>query len=274
MVSSNTDPKSAWNDVSARAWVDAQPLLDHMYEPFERDLAAMVAPSCRAVLDVGCGAGATTLAIARSTSSACVGVDVSAPMIEAARARARREESRASFLCSNAETYAFEPATYDMIISRFGVMFFDDNVRAFANLRRAARSRGELVAFVWRRPDDNPFMTTAERAAAPLLPSMPARPENAPGAFAFADKDRVRELLIQAGWDEVQIDAVDTACNFPLEGLTQVFTRLGPLGQAMSRLDAPTRARVVEQVRPAFDPFIVGEEVRFNAACWLVRATA
>ena len=144
----------------------------------------------RRVLDVGCGTGSTTLAVARllGAKGRCTGIDISEPMIAAARARAEREGTPASFIRADAQTHAFEPASFDMIISRFGVMFFDDSVRAFANLRRAARDDAELRFIAWRSAAENPFMTTAERAAAPLLPNLPARRPDAPGQFAFADR--------------------------------------------------------------------------------------
>ena len=109
-------------------------------------------------------------------------------MIAAARARAERERTPADFVCADAEVHAFEPASFDTIISRFGVMFFDDPVRAFANLRRAARDDARVRCIAWRSAADNPFMTTAERAAAPLLPTLPARRPDAPGQFAFANR--------------------------------------------------------------------------------------
>ena len=153
------------------------------------------------VLDVGCGTGSTTLAVARrlGAKGRCIGIDISEPMIAAARARAEREGTPASFIRADAQTHAFEPASFDMIISRFGVMFFDDSVRAFANLRRAARDDAELRFIAWRSAAENPFMTTAERAAAPLLPNLPARRPDAPGQFAFADRRRVYSILEESG---------------------------------------------------------------------------
>ena len=113
-------------------------------------------------------------------------------MIAAARARAEREGVPATFICASAEDYAFEPAAFDMVASRFGVMFFTDSVRAFANLRRAATPGAGLRFIAWRSVPENPFMTTAERAAVPLLPELPARRPDGPGQFAFADRQHVR----------------------------------------------------------------------------------
>jgi ubiquinone/menaquinone biosynthesis C-methylase UbiE len=100
-------------------------------------------------------------------------------MISAAQARAEREDSTASFIRADAQTHALQPASFDRIMSRFGVMFFDNPVLAFANLRRAAKDGAELRCIAWRSAADNPFMTTAERTAAPLLPNLPGRARQA-----------------------------------------------------------------------------------------------
>ena len=139
-----------------------------MLAPFEDLLVeAVAARKAQRVLDVGCGTGSVALAVARQlgTKGTTVGVDVSQPMIALAKQRAERENAPPRFLCADAQTYAFDAGSFDMIISRFGVMFFDDSVRAFANLRRAATKGAQLQAIVWRSATDNAFMTTTERAA-------------------------------------------------------------------------------------------------------------
>jgi SAM-dependent methyltransferase len=266
-----------WNGPAGRAWVEAQELLDHMFKPFEDLLVdAVSAGSGRRVLDVGCGTGSTTLAVARQlgTKGHCTGIDISEPMITAARARAEREGTPASFILANAQNHAFEPASFDMLISRFGVMFFDDSVRAFANLRRAAKDDAELRFVAWRSPSENPFMTTAERAAAPLLPALPARRPDAPGQFAFADLRRVHRILEESGWAGIDIQPLDVACTLPEKELVRYLTRLGPLGRILHEADDRTRTQVIETVRAAFEPYVHGAEVRFTAACWMIGARA
>jgi SAM-dependent methyltransferase len=266
-----------WNGLAGRAWVEEQELLDRVLEPFEGLLvAADVAGSASQVLDVGCGTGSTTLAVARvlGAKGRCIGIDISDPMIAAARARVERESAPASFVCANAQTHVFEPASFDMIISRFGVMFFDDFVRAFANLRRAAREGAEFRFVAWRSAAENPFMTTAERAAAPLLPSLPARRMDAPGQFALADQRRIYGILEESGWVEIDIRPLDVACGLPEKDLVRYLTRLGPLGLILHEVDERTRTQVIETVRAAFDPYVHGAEVRFTAACWVVNARA
>jgi SAM-dependent methyltransferase len=271
------DQASLWNGPGGHAWVDEQQLLDRLLKPFETLLIeAVAARSPQQLLDVGCGTGSTTLAAARllGAQGRCIGVDISAPMIAAARAGAEREGSQARFICADVQDHVFDPASTDMIMSRFGVMFFDDPVRAFANLRRAATGDAEMCCIAWRSAEENPFMTAAERAAAPLLPNLPVRRPDAPGQFAFGHRDRVHGILEKSGWAESDIRPIDVACALPANELVRYVTRLGPVGRILHEADAQTRARVIDAIRPAFDPYVRGDEVRVTAACWIIAAQA
>lgn len=264
-----------WNSLAGQAWVEMQALLDQMFKPLEELLVeAFAAGSENQVLDVGCGTGATTLAAARRLGAKghCVGIDISDPMIAAAKVRAEREGMTVSFIRADAQTHAFTPASFDTIISRLGVMFFDDPIQAFANLRHAARNGAEVRFIAWRSAEENPFMTTAERAAAPLPLNIPARKPNAPGQFAFADECRVRDILEQSGWTGIEIRPIDLACSLPEKELARYLTRLGPVGLALHDADDQTRAKAIETIRPAFDRYVDGADVRFTAACWMARA--
>ena len=274
-MSTADEQMKLWNGPAGHAWVDGQEMLDGLFKPFEDRLAdAVAAGSRRHVLDVGCGTGSTTLAAARRIGATghCVGIDISEPMLATARIRAEREGARATFICADAKTHAFDAATFDLIISRFGVMFFDDPVRAFANLRGAVTKGGELRAITWRSPAENPFMTTAERAAAPMLPPMPPRQPDAPGQFAFADERRVRRILEQSGWTSIDLQPMDAECVLPQTMLRPYVTRLGPVGMILQDADEQTRTRVTETILAAFEPFVRGAEVRFTAACWMIAA--
>jgi SAM-dependent methyltransferase len=271
------DQAALWNGPSGRAWVEAQETLDQMLKPFEDLLLAGIpAGSAQAALDVGCGTGSTTLALARALGLAghCTGIDISEPMLALARERAARDGATATFVCADAQRYAFEPATIDAIVSRFGVMFFDDAVAAFANLRRAARPNAALRFVAWRSPSENPFMTTAERAAAPLLPELPPRQPDAPGQFFFASRERVHATLTTSGWTDVTIEPADVSCEFPARAPDAYLARLGPVGTVLRDADEATRVRVTQAIRPAFDRYIQGDVLRFTGACWLATARA
>jgi SAM-dependent methyltransferase len=278
MKEPNAEQAALWNEASGSAWVEMQAVLDGLLAPFEAKLTSEAFPGeGRRVLDIGCGAGATTLAMARllGSSGGCLGVDISAPLVAAARARATAEGlSSAQFVQADAQTYAFEPAAFDAVISRFGVMFFDDPSAAFGNIRRAAKRDATLTFVAWRSPAENPFMTAAARAAAPFLPNLVPPNPDAPGQFAFADAERVRGILGAGGFRDIELDRLDVTCSVPQSDLFAYVTKLGPVGVALRVADDDTRARTVTAVRAAFEPFVEGDIALVDAATWLVRARA
>lgn len=273
----NQDQVALWNEASGRTWVEMQQVLDRMLAPLAAPLIDAAFPGQGGrVLDVGCGSGATTLAMAKrlGASGSCVGVDISGPLLAAAKSRAASEGiSSVTFVQADAQTHAFDPGSFDAMISRFGVMFFDEPEAAFNNIRRALRVGGKLAFVAWRSPAENPFMTTAKRAAEPLLTNLPKPDPNAPGQFAFADGDRVRHILQDGGWSDIDLQPLDVEGSVAANELLAYVIKLGPVGLALREVDEATRARVTEVVHAAFQPYIKNNTARFGMACWLVTAT-
>ena len=271
------EESARWNGAAGQAWVDNQILLDRLFKPFENLLVESVREqAAKNVLDIGCGTGNTTLAMAAALGgdSHCTGVDISEPMIAVAQQRAQQTDARASFIRADGQDYPFEAQSFDAITSRFGVMFFRDFVAAFANLRRAAQNGAALTVITWRDPSENPFMTTAERAAKPLLPDLAPRAPGGPGQFAFADENFVRDILSKSGWSDIRAEKLDVPCVMAEAELITYLSRMGPVGVAILNAEEPLRAKILETVRAAFDPFVHDGEVRFTCACWAFRARA
>ena len=263
-----------WNGPAGRAWVEAQAVLDEMFSGIARSLTEETrALGATRVLDVGCGAGATTLQIADAMGS-CIGIDVSAPLIEYAQQRADAMGSPACFLRDDAQTHAFEPNSFDLVASRFGVMFFNNPTAAFSNLLRATRPGGAMRLVVWRSARENAFLTTAERAAEHMLPDLSRRKDGAVGPFAFADKDAVAQMLTTAGWRDVRFEPVDFPCSFRAETLELYMTRLGAVGLVYQDLEPRLQAALIDCLRKAYAPFLAEGRIRFDAACWVISAEA
>jgi SAM-dependent methyltransferase len=274
----NRDQAALWNEAGGQTWVEMQEVLDRMLSPFEPLVteAAYPGPGGR-VLDVGCGAGATTLAMAQrlGADGRCTGVDISGPLVAAAKARAEAAGAAgASFVQADAQTHPFETGAFDAAMSRFGVMFFDDPEAAFANIRRAVRPGGALAFVAWRSPAENPFMLTAAVAAAPFLPPMPVPDPAAPGQFAFADAGRVRRILEASGWSDVNLRPVDVPAAVEEADLSSYLMKLGPAGRALRETDDATRRRAGEALHAAYQPYVRDGAARFTAACWLATARA
>lgn len=272
----NQAQSNPWNARGGEVWAEQQEMLDRLFRPFEPLLAdAIRASGANDVLDVGCGAGATTLAAARHLGppGRCTGVDLSVRLIETAQRRAAATGiENAGFVAADAQRHGFEPGRFDGLISRFGVMFFADPVAAFANLRRAARPEAGLTFIAWRGADENPFMTAAEQAAAPLLPELAPRDPQAPGQFAFADPERVRHILTASGWRDVEIRPLDVACTLPPDDLDAYAATMGPVGLLLPALEDQRRRRILAAVRQGFDVYVSAGAANFTAACWRIQA--
>lgn len=267
-----------WNARRGDVWTDLQPIIDKLFLPFEQLLAdSTYAHGARNVLDIGCGAGATTLAIARrlGPGGTCMGLDISEALLKIARSRAETDGLvNAQFALGDAQRHCLDPAAFDAVVSRFGVMFFDDPEAAFSNIRAAVRPGGTLTCIVWRRPEENPFMTAAERATESLLGHRDIPEPYAPGPFAFADADRVKAILAAANWNALDIAALDVPCALPTTDLERYTHNMGPVGLILPDLDLPLRERVITALDDAFATFVTGDAARFTAACWLVQARA
>ncbi len=168
------------------------------------------------------------------------------------------------FVCADAQTYGFDAAAFDMIISRFGVMFFDDPVRALANLGGVASGGAGLCCIAWRIPAEDPCMTVAVE---PLLPGVSRRVPDGPGQFEFADRARVESIPAESGWCDIDMAPINVPCAFPAPALRPYLGRLGPVGRALQRAHERTWAKLIEPIRPAFDPCRQGTDGRFKAAC-------
>jgi SAM-dependent methyltransferase len=265
-----------WNQTAGPTWVQLQEQLDRQIEGVGLEAMRVLRPEPgERVLDVGCGCGQTTLELAARVgdSGAATGVDISAPMLEVARARTvPKGAATPHFHELDVQTADLGRAAFDAAFSRFGVMFFADPAAAFANIRGALRPSGRLAFVCWRSVAENPIMSAPAAAAAPFLPPSPPSDPTAPGPFAFADPDRVRGILSQAGLTDIAIDPFDTPMGgSDLEKTVALTFRIGPLGAALR--ERPELAGVVEgAVRSMLEKYVTPSGVFLPAAVWIVQA--
>ena len=281
-ASANADQAAYWNGPGGQAWASQHESVDPLIRPIGLAAADRLSDLAgKRVLDVGCGCGETTLALAERVGPAgsVLGADISATLLGVAEAAARAAGARqVRFQNVDAQTGAFDGAPFDAAFSRFGVMFFADPPAAFANIRRAMKPDATLAFACWRAMEKNPFIALPMMAAAPLLPANPPPPPNAPGPFAFADGDRLAGILAAGGFSGVDIDPLDLLLGAePLEERVASALRIGPLAGALRAADADEAlmGRVAEAVRRALEPHL-GEDglVKLPAAAWIVTARA
>jgi len=273
----NDEQIAAWNGAQGETWVAMQARLDNQLLPLGRAVQSALAPRAgERILDIGCGSGQTTLDLAEAVGPGgeALGVDVSEPLLALARRRAAAAGmDRARFVAADAQVHAFEPGC-DAVYSRFGVMFFADPVAAFANLARALRPGGRLAFVCWRRPDENPIiMEPVAAAIAAGLPQPAPGPPDAPGPFAFADRERVTGILAAAGFTEINLAAHDESIGGnDLEAALDLAFHVGPLGR-MVRDQPAQRAAVTDAVRAVLARHVVaGGVVLMPSATWIATA--
>ena len=265
-----------WNETVGHSWVQYQAQLDRQLEPLGLEGIRVLNPSAgERILDVGCGCGQTSLVLADyvGASGGVTGVDISAPMLEVARAqRASEGAARPSYLECDAQTDALGEGAFDAIYSRFGVMFFSDPVAAFKNLRRALKPKGRMTFVCWRPFQDNLVMKVAVEAARPLLPPPAPVDPTAPGPFAFADAERVQSILTQAGFTEISHQPFDANIGgHALDQTVELNVRVGPLTGAM--MERPDLLPVVKDaLKSALSAYDTPNGVLLPAAVWIVSA--
>ena len=275
MSKANQEQVEYWNGRAGTTWVNYQERMDAMLEPLSAaTLASAAVQAGERVIDVGCGCGATSLALAREGASVW-GLDISAMMLERAVARGREAGlEQATFSETDAATQAFAPE-HDLIFSRFGVMFFSDPSAAFANLRTALKPGGRLCFLCWRKPRENPWMSVAGAAIQPLLPEPASPPDpRAPGPFAFADPDYITAILEGAGYRDVTVTAVDRTVHLAdsLDDALDFQAQIGPLARALAELDEDALEQARALARAALAEHVSGDGLNLGAACWLVQA--
>ncbi|MGB8401583.1 class I SAM-dependent methyltransferase, partial [Bradyrhizobium sp.] len=205
----NADQIAFWNGPAGQRWTDRQQTQDVLLAPVSAVLIdrAAARPGER-VLDIGCGCGATTIAMAQRVAPAgfAFGIDISVPMLSRARQLAPKGLP-VDFVLADATAYPFASASFDLMVSRFGVMFFAEPAVSFANIRKALRPSGRLAFACWREPRENPWMMTPLQAVYKHVPKLPQPGPEDPGPFAFASEERVHRILGAAGFAGIAMES-------------------------------------------------------------------
>ncbi len=276
----NADQIAYWNGAGGQRWADRQAVQDILLQPVLDILIdrARVKRGER-VLDVGCGSGATSFAFAQATGASghVTGIDISAPML----ARARESMPLGApieFVLADATIHPFTPKSFDLLASRFGVMFFADPALSFANMRKAIRQSGRLVFVCWREPRENPFFMTPLQAVYRHVPKMPPVGPEDPGPFSFASPERVKRILGTAGFSEIAMEPcdlkLDIAIGQGLEAAVQGALQIGPAARALTDQPPDVVAAAAQSIREALTPQLNGKRVLLDAALWIVTARA
>lgn len=276
----NAEQIDYWNGDVGDRWASNQDRLDAMLQPFSEAMLRIASiKSGERIMDIGCGCGATTFDLAARTgpTGRVLGVDISAPMIARARDRASALKSAAEFMLADASTHDFKAGSFDLLTSRFGIMFFVEPVPAFAHMRKALAPGGRTAFICWRPMKENPWIAAPLFAALPHVPPQEPAVPGAPGPFAFDDRDRFRRVLTEAGYSSIDIEPHDAALSLgagddPVEMALRQTLEIGPVSRIVKELDEDRRSRVADAVRTELARHVHDGRVVLGGAVWLVTA--
>ena len=276
----NADQIAYWNGAAGQRWTDRQASQDVLLAPVSEILIDRAGVRAgERMFDVGCGCGAIAIALAQLIAPAghVLGIDISAPML----ARARQVTPAGlpvEFVLADATVYPFEPASFDLLVSRFGVMFFAEPVLSFANMRRALRPSGRLAFACWREPRENPWMMAPLQAVYKHVPKLPQQGPEDPGPFAFASEARVHRILGEAGFSGIAMEpcnlVLDVAIGRGLDAAVEAVLEIGPANRALEGQPPDVREAAKNSIRETLAPFASGQEVRLGGSIWMVTARA
>jgi SAM-dependent methyltransferase len=279
---SNADQIEYWNGEAGERWAQQDEFMERLLQPVAQQLLDHAAlEGCQSAIDVGCGGGSQSLMLAArlGPNARVLGVDISAPLLGVAKDRARAtvgEVAALDFVQADASSHAFEANSFDLVFSRFGVMFFDDPVAAFSNIHSALRQPSRLAFSCWQGLQKNDWLWQPLQAALPFLPPPQKADPMAPGPFAFADPERVKEVLTASGFTNVALEpAAVTLCFDGAESLVdnvKGLVQVGPLSAMLADSDEQTRARVEAAVVDAMAPYDVNGALHLPGSVWLVTA--
>ncbi|HEU5308769.1 MAG TPA: methyltransferase domain-containing protein [Acidimicrobiia bacterium] len=272
----NVEQAASWDGPSGAAWVAREQFQNAALAAHTELLmaAASVQPADH-VLDVGCGTGDTTRTCARLAADGDAhGVDLSTAMLARARERAAAEGvTNVTFEQADAQVHRFPDARFDLVLSRFGVMFFADPLAAFANLARASRPGARFAAVVWQPVARNAWLQVP-RAALAIGRELPPVPEDVPGPFGLADADRVHRILGQAGWSDVHLDDARVSYDYGTDPATAArhASEIGVLRGLLQDLDDAQTTRAMAALTDAMVEHHTAEGVHLDSRVWVVSA--
>jgi ubiquinone/menaquinone biosynthesis C-methylase UbiE len=276
----NADQIAYWNGPGGQHWTDRQQAQDTLLAAVSDILIDRAgAKAGERIIDVGCGCGATAIAFAQKVGPAghVFGIDISVPML--ARARQLAPASLPlDFVLADATVYPFVSGSFDLLVSRFGVMFFAQPALSFANMRRALRPSGRLAFACWREPRDNPWLMAPLQAVYKHVPKLPQLGPEDPGPFSFASEQRVQRILSEAGFAGIAMEpcnlSLDVAIGRGLDAAVETALEIGPAARALEGQPSDVLGAATASIREALMPFVSGQSVRLSASIWIVTASA
>lgn len=281
----NQDQIEYWNGPAGQKWVAHNSMMEKLLHNVGIRVIDTVKPAAgERAMDIGCGCGNQTLDLARriGPGGEVIGVDISAPMLSLAtdlhrNAADRDQMADVYYVEADASEHDFVDNHFDVLFSRFGVMFFDEPIGAFKNLRSALRPGGRMAFVCWQAAPLNPFMSVPMQAAMTVLPAPEPMPPGAPGPFAFADAGYLGSILSSAGFDQINIDSLNMPLHFgaghSFDAACDELIEMGPISRLLKDADESLRAPTADAIRNALKSHYDDQKgLVFDGRFWIAQA--
>jgi len=278
----NEEQIEYWNGDAGKRWAHDDDIMARLLLPVSKALLDHASVgTCQRALDVGCGGGSQSMMLAQrlSADARVLGVDISGPLLEVARSKIATGHSGAQvdFLQADAASFEFAANSFDLLFSRFGVMFFDDPVAAFRNMRSAMTKPGRLAFSCWQAMKSNEWTWIPIQTALQHLPPPEPPVPNAPGPFAFANPTRLESILTEAGFADIHLHSFNTTLRISeaatLTQAVQDLARIGPMGRLLQDQSQAALDKVYPAMETALQPFFKPGALEMDSAIWLVTAS-
>ena len=276
----NQEQKEFWNDLKGQIWVEMQPRIDGMLAPFdEQTMQTLELRSGERVLEIGSGTGTSSLGLLQriGPSGSLLAVDLSRIMLNRAVERAEDAgASNAKFVEADAQLHDFPAGFFDAAYSRFGIMFFEDPVTAFRNIRSALKPGARLAFVCWADRQENSWISYPARVARQFLELPDAPPEGAPGMFSMEKEGRIRDILQDAGWSGISVEVFETEnlIGSDVEDAADFISKMGPMSEPFAKAEPLLQEKTLAALKEALQPYEASDGVRMKFCNWIVSAVS
>ena len=276
----NKDMSEYWNGVGGEKWVDLHQHTNEFVNPLgQKAIEVAAIQETELVLDIGCGCGDTSFEMAKivGPQGHVNGLDISRPIITEARSiKKEKGIKNVTFQCADAQDFELEAGLYDLVYSRLGVMFFDDPVEAFGNMRGALDKKGRLVFVCWQPVIENQWISRSLNIISKYI-DLPEKPDfDSPGPFSFSEPNKVRDILTEAGFTKIEISAYNCSVNIGENATVAAhfLTQMGPAGSAISNAEpnAETLSNISKELQKDIGAYLTPKGIMLGAATWIVTA--
>ena len=274
----NQEQKEFWNEKKGEIWVSLESKIDKMLGPLGDQAIKILKPKVgEKILDIGCGTGSTSQTLSKlvGESGIITGIDISKPILNfAQKQKENKKIKNINFIQADAQNHQFSDLNFDAVFSRFGIMFFEDPISAFKNIKKSLSCNGRLTFVCWSKREDNDWINLSSNVASQFLELPPKANPKEPGPFAFEDYFYIEEILTKSGWKNIKIKAYkqNIVIGKTLDYAADFLSRMGPMSVPFENANEQTKEKVISALKECYSQYFTAKGVEFHFSSWIVSA--